>query len=170
MDHTPQNILIRPATASDLPAILGIANYIILNTTTNYNYDPETLGEREQWFRQKEAQGLPVIVAEIAGQTVGFSTYGSFRDRIGYRFTVEHSVYIHQDYHRLGIGRRLLERLIELAQEQGFHTMIAGIDTQNQGSVEFHRRMGFEQVAHFREVGFKFDQWLDLIFMQLWLS
>lgn len=170
MNNNTSSITIRPAQEADLPAILEIVNHIILTTTTYYSYDPETLEDRMDWFRKKQAARLPVIVAEYDGQAIGFGTYGSFRDRIGYRFTIEHSVYVHQNYHQMGIGRKLLDGLIQLAKKQGMHIMIAGIDSQNQGSVEFHRKMGFEPVAHFREVGFKFDQWLDLIFMQLWLE
>ena len=165
-----QNTLIRPAEETDIPTILDIVNHIILTTTANYSYEPESLAERMDWFLKKRAANMPVIVAELEGAAIGFGTYGPFRDKTGYRFTVEHSVYVHQDYHGRGIGRQLLEALIGMARQQGMHMMIAGIDTQNQGSVLFHQKLGFEQVAHFREVGFKFDQWLDLIFMQLCLG
>lgn len=160
---------IRPADAADLPAILEIVNHIILTTTTNYSYEPETLADRQAWFRTKQAAGMPVLVAESGGQCIGFGTYGPFRDKIGYRYTVEHSVYVQESYQKMGVGRQLLEALIVRARGQGMHIMIAGIDTQNRASFAFHERMGFTQVAHFREVGYKFDQWLDLIFMQLYL-
>lgn len=164
------DLQIRPAVPSDLPAILDIVNHSILNTTTNYSYEPETLADREAWFQLQQAGHFPVIVAEKAEKTVGFGTYGPFRNKIGYRFTVEHSVYVHEDHQKAGIGRSLLEELIRLARARGMHVMIAGVDTSNEGSFLFHQRMGFVQVAHFREVGFKFDRWLDLIFMQLYLQ
>jgi phosphinothricin acetyltransferase len=162
-----ENIRIRPAATADLPAILDIVNHIILTTTTNYSYEPETLQDRQQWLNTQQAGNWPVIVAESQGQVIGYGNYGPFRNKIGYRFTVEHSVYVHRDFHQRGIGRLLLEELIRLARAQGLHLMIAGIDTGNPGSFAFHQKMGFEQVAHFREVGYKFDRWLDLIFMQL---
>lgn len=158
---------VRPALTSDLPAILEIVNHIILTTTTNYRYEPETLADREAWYRQQQALQMPVIVAEAEGRILGYGSYGPFRNKIGYRYTVEHSVYVHRNYQKTGIGRMLLEELIRLAKSQAMHIMIAGIDTSNPGSFHFHQKMGFEQVAHFREVGFKFDRWLDLIFMQL---
>ena len=161
------NYHIRTAREADLPAILDIVNHIILTTTTNYSYEPETLNDRQRWLQQQQAGGWPVIIAEMNEQVIGYGTYGAFRNKIGYRYTVEHSVYIHQDFHQRGIGRALLEELIRLAKAQGLHIMIAGIDTENQGSVAFHEKMGFEKVAHFREVGYKFDRWLDLIFMQM---
>ncbi|PHN04740.1 GNAT family N-acetyltransferase [Flavilitoribacter nigricans] len=161
---------IRPAGPDDLPAILDIVNHIILTTTTNYSYEPESLADRQAWLTRQQAADMPVIVAERDGILVGFGSYGPFRNKIGYRFTVEHSVYVHRDHHHLGIGQKLLEELIRLARAQGMHIMIAGVDTQNQGSFLFHQKMGFEPVAHFREVGFKFGQWLDLMFLQLYLS
>lgn len=164
------SLKIRPAQTADLPAILEIVNHIILTSTTNYSYEPETLTDRQEWFNRQEATNMPVIVAEKGGQVIGYGSYGPFRNKIGYRFTVEHSVYVRPDHHKAGVGRRLLETLIQLAKDQGMHIMIAGIDTQNPGSFIFHQKMGFEQVAHFREVGYKFNQWLDLIFMQLKLN
>lgn len=164
------SIKIRVAKSEDLPAILQIVNHIILTTTTHYRYEPETAFERQEWFRKKQAAGMPVIVAEKAGEAIGFGTYGLFRDRMGYRFSVEHSVYVHRDHQKVGVGRKILSELIRLAKIQGMHTMIAGVDTQNQGSIEFHRKMGFVQVGHFREIGYKFDQWLDVVFLQLRLK
>lgn len=164
------SLKIRPAQTADLPAILEIVNHIILTSTTNYSYEPETLTDRQEWFNRQEATNMPVIVAEKGGQVIGYGSYGPFRNKIGYRFTVEHSVYVNPDHHKAGVGRLLLETLILLAKDQGLHIMIAGIDTQNPGSYIFHQKMGFVQVAHFREIGYKFDQWLDLIFMQLKLN
>jgi phosphinothricin acetyltransferase len=160
---------IRPATPADLPAILDIINHSILTSTANYRYEPETLHDRETWFWDHQETGMPVIVATGEGRTIGFGAYGKFRDKVGYRFTVEHSVYIAEEFRGMGVGRQLLAELIRLAKSHGMHTMIAGIDTENQDSIEFHRKFGFVEVAHFKEIGFKFGRWLDVVFMQLFL-
>ncbi|SFC92117.1 phosphinothricin acetyltransferase [Flexibacter flexilis DSM 6793] len=159
-------ITLRNATTSDLPVILSITNDAILHSTAHYAYEPQTLAVQTQWFEDKLAQNWPVIVAEADGKAVGFGTYGSFRVREGYRFTVEHSVYLQDDFQGRGIGQMLLLELVRLAKTQGFHTMIGVIDAANTGSCAFHARNGFEQVGHLRQVGYKFGQWLDLVLMQ----
>jgi phosphinothricin acetyltransferase len=158
---------IRVATELDIPAILEITNYEILNSTVLYEYEARSLDTQLQWFNDKMANGWPVLVAELNGAVVGFGTFGKFRERIAYRFSVEHSVYVHKDHRGKAIGNALMVELIRLAKAQGYHTMIAGIDSSNMGSVEFHRKFGFEAIGTFKEVGFKFDKWLNVVFMQL---
>lgn len=158
---------IRPATEADLGAILDLYNEAILNSTAVYQEKPHTLEMRQQWYADKQTAGFPVFVAEIYGIFAGFSTYGPFRNWPGYRFTVEHSVYVVSTFRRMNIGRRLVEALIEHARNAGMHIMIAGIDSSGEGSIALHRSLGFIEVAHFKEVGYKFGQWLDLKFMQL---
>ena len=158
---------IRVATELDIPAILEITNYEILNSTVLYEYEARSLDTQLQWFNDKMANGWPVLVAELNGAVVGFGTFGKFRERIAYRFSVEHSVYVHKDHRGKAIGNALMVELIRLAKAQGYHTMIAGIDSTNMGSVEFHRKFGFEVIGTFKEVGFKFDKWLNVVFMQL---
>src|SRR5262249_18534230 len=111
----------------------------------------------------------PVTVAVRGDEIVGFGSLGSFRTRIGYRFTVENTVYVRHDAHRSGVGRALLADLIARARAHGHRTIIAGISAEQAASVALHRAAGFTEVARIREVGFKFDQWLDVIFMQLML-
>ena len=96
--------------------------------------------------------------------------YSEFRFREAYKFTVEHSVYVHENFHGKGIGKLLLQELIALAQKQNLHTMIAVIDAENQGSVAFHEKFGFKTVGIIKESGYKFDRWLDSVFMQLILE
>ncbi len=160
---------IKEAGPEDLSVILGIMNEAILNTTAIYDYEVRTTAFVENWFQKKQEDQEPVIVCQVEGRTVGFGTYGRFRPRAAYQFSMEHSVYVHPDFQRRGIGSSLLAALIDLAQQQGYHTLIAGIDASNQASYDFHLRFGFVEVARFKEVGFKFDRWLDLIFMQLML-
>lgn len=166
-NQSKMDIRIRPATASDLPGILDIVNHSILHTTANYNYAPQTLADQQLWYDEKLQKEYPVLVADARGKVAGFSTYGKFRERTGYRFTVEHSVYVAEGFGGKGTGRRLLEELIQIAKNQGYHTMIGGIDAANSGSIAFHKKLGFEECGAIREAGFKFDRWLDLLFVQL---
>jgi L-amino acid N-acyltransferase len=163
-------VFIREANAGDVPAIAEIFNDAILNTTAVYFYEPVTELNRLDWFKAKRAEGWPVFVADDDGRTVGFSSYGPFRPSPGYLHSVEHSIYVHPERRGQGIGKLLIPPLIESAKARNIHTMIAGIDSANAASFRLHQHFGFEQVAHFKEVGFKFDRWLDLLFMQLWLN
>ena len=164
------NVIIRNATVEDLPQILEIVNHAILHTTSNYLYEVQTQENQLQWFEEKKSKQFPIIVADCNGTALGFGTYGTFREKIGYRFTVEHSVYVAPEFIGKGIGKKLLLALIVLAKEEGYHTMIGGIDAANTGSIDFHRKFGFVETGILKEVGFKFGKWLDLQFMQLILK
>ena len=164
------NIKLRPAISNDLEKILEIVNHSILHTTANYNYDVQTLEVQTKWFEDKNAKNLPIVVADLDGEVVGFGSYGQFREKIGYQYTVEHSVYVVDHVIGKGIGSQLLTELIRLAKEQGYHCMIGAIDADNAGSIAFHERFGFTAAGTIREVGYKFDHWLDLVFMQLLLK
>lgn len=162
-------LIIRKAAPADLPHILKIVNHAILHTTANYAYQAQSLEDQEKWWSDKQKKQFPVLVAEIENQVVGFATYGTFREKIGYQFTVEHSVYVAPDYIGKGIGSGLLTELIKQAKSDGYHTMIGGIDAQNHDSIRFHEKFGFAQVGLIKQAAFKFDRWLDLAFMQLML-
>ena len=164
------NLTIRPAKLEDLNKILEIVNHSILHTTANYNYDIQTLEVQTKWFEDKKTKNMPVIVADLNGEVVGFGSYGQFREKIGYQYTVEHSVYVIDNVIGKGIGSKLLTELIRLAKEQGFHVMIGAIDGDNKGSIAFHEKFGFTAIGTIREVGYKFNHWLDLVFMQLILT
>jgi L-amino acid N-acyltransferase YncA len=161
---------IRPARETDLPEILDIYNHVILNTTAVYAYDPHTLAMRKAWYDDKVRDGYPIFVAEEAGRVVGLSTYGPFRAWPAYKYTVENSVYVAADQRGKGIARLLMTPLIEAARAQNYHAIIASIDATNEASLRLHRSFGFEEVAHFREVGYKFGRWLDLKFLELLLA
>lgn len=160
---------IRTATESDVQAILDIKNYEIINSTAIYDYEPRTLEMQKEWFYKKKEEQMPVIVATAGHKILGFATYGIFRPKIAYRFSVEHSIYLSPEARGKGVGTLLLRELIQTAKNNGCHNMIAGLDASNAVSYAFHKKMGFVEVARFKEVGFKFDKWLDLIFMQLML-
>lgn len=160
---------IRDAGAADLPGLLAIYNEVIATSTAVYSYVPATLEDRTEWWRARVTMGYPVLVASDESGVLGFSTFGDFRTWPGYRFTVEHSVHVRADCRGQGVGKELVKALFPRATALGKHVMIAGVDAANQASIRFHERLGFEQTGHLREVGHKFDRWLDLVFLQRWI-
>jgi len=163
-------IKIRPYQAEDTQAILDIINYNILNSTALYDYNVRSYEQQKTILEDKIAKGFPVIVAELDGVVAGFGMYSEFRFREAYKYTVEHSVYVNNDFHGKGIGKILLQELIVLAKKQGLHTMVAVIDAENQSSVVFHEKFGFTTAGIIKDSGFKFDRWLHSVFMQLILE
>lgn len=159
--------IIRQAEEKDLLAILEITNYEILKGTALYHYKQKTLEEQKLWFENKLAAKRPVLVLEQNKVVVGFGTYDTFRPFEGFKFSVEHSLYIHKNFRGLGLGKLLLKALISEAKKDNLHIMIAGIDAENKASISLHYQLGFREVGRFPEVGFKFERWLDLVFMQL---
>ena len=160
-------INVRQANENDLPAMLEIYNDIILNTTAVWHSDPHTIEMRREWYAIKKEQGYPVFVAEENGKLTGFSTIGPFRPWAGYRFTVENSVYVAAGSRGQGIANLLMQPLIDAAQEMSLHAIVAGIEATNEASIALHNKFGFVEVAHFKEVGFKFNRWMDLKFLEL---
>lgn len=158
---------IRLATNEDLPGMLLIYNDIILNTTAVWHNDPHTLEMRQEWLATKQEQGYPVFVAVENDAIVGFSTIGPFRPWIGYRYTVENSIYVAAKSRGKGIAKLLMTPLIDASKELGLHAVVAGIEAENVASIKLHEQFGFEEVAHFKQVGFKFNRWMDLKFLEL---
>lgn len=169
IDDAESSVEVRPAEDADLPSILEIYNDAVLNTTAVYDYNVHTLQQRRQWFDARRQAGYPILVAALGGTIVGYSSLGPFRPFEAYKYTAENSVYISPSSRNKGIGRLLLEPLIELARQMGLHAIVAGIDADNDISIRLHRKLGFVEVAYFRQVGFKFGRWLDLRFMELLL-
>jgi len=161
---------VRAARQGDLGQILGIYNEVIRNSTAVYSEEEFTPSRGEQWFAAKADQGFPLIVAESNAEVVGFGTFGEFRAWPCYRYTVEHSLHVRADRRGQGIGRVLLEELLERAASMHKHVMIAGIDADNAVSIGLHRSLGFTQAGRFREVGFKFGRWLDLVVLEFRLA
>jgi L-amino acid N-acyltransferase len=161
---------IRLATDDDLPAILEIYNDVIIHTTAVFQYTIHTTEMRREWFETKKEQGFPVFVALDGPVITGFSTIGWFRAWQGYKYSVENSVYVDSKFRGRGIGKQLLEPLIGAARTLNMHTIVAGIEAANIESITLHEKFGFREVAHFKEVGFKFGRWLDLKFLQLVLD
>ncbi|MBU2062720.1 N-acetyltransferase family protein [Flavobacterium frigidarium] len=164
------DINLRNYQIEDTQAILDILNYNILHSTALYDYNVRTYEVQLAMLEDKVKKGFPIIIAEVNGAVAGFGMYGEFRFKEAYKFTVEHSVYVSNDFQGKGIGKLLLKELIAAAKEQGIHTMIAVIDSENQSSVDFHEKFGFETVGLIKESGWKFERWLHSVFMQLILK
>jgi len=158
------------ASRQDLPEILKIYNEVIRTSTAVYTEIEMTAERGAAWFDAKRSGGFPFIVAKDASGITGFGTFGEFRAPPCYRHSVEHSVHVRSDRRGQGIGRQLVIELMKQAAAMQKHVMIAGVDAANQASIRFHEQLGFEKSGHLREVGHKFDRWLDLVFLQRWIG
>lgn len=162
--------LVRQAVVADVQAITDIYNAAVVSTTASYDLAPVSLLSRELWFAEKQADGWPVLVAEVDGVVVGWSSFGPFRPKAGFQHTVEHSVYVAEGQQGRGLGRALLEPLIQECRRRGVHAMVAVLDAGNVGSLAFHGRLGFVEAGRLPQVGRKFDRWLDLVLSVLLLD
>ncbi len=148
-------------------AILDILNDAIVHSTALYDYAPRPFASMRPWFDVKIRGRYPVIgVVDDGGKLLGFASYGPFRPHAAYKYSVEHSVYVHPEHRGSGVGKALLSRLLVLATEQQYHVMIGGIDRSNAASIALHEKLGFEPAGVIRHAGFKFGRWLDLAFFQ----
>lgn len=163
------DVLIRRATVADLESINAIYNYYVLHSTCTYQTEPETAVDRRAWF-DRHGPKHPVLVAETAGEVLGWGSLSPFHARAAYRHTVEDSVYVRHDAHQRGLGSALLKDLIVRAQQIGHRTIIGGIDGEQTASIALHAKHGFVQVGHLQQAGFKFGRWLDVLYMQLMLA
>lgn len=161
---------LRLATQADLPAINDIYNYYIPRSTCTYQLELETMAARRAWFREHSPQKYPVLVAEVDGSIAGWGSLSKFRDRAAYDPTVEASIYIRHDFQRRGLGRLILIDLIERAKAAGFHSVIGGASADQTASIALQESLGFKKVANLVEVGYKFGQWLDVVYLQLMLG
>ena len=158
---------LRDATQNDLPAIMDIYNDAVLNTTAIWNDVLVDLENRTEWFNARKDRGFPVIVAIKDGAVVGYASYGDWRAFDGYRHTREHSIYVHKDGRGAGIGKQLMQALIEHAKGNDVHVLIGAIEAENTASIRLHESLGFRVAGRFSEVGTKFGRWLDLTCMEL---
>ncbi|MEK7951318.1 GNAT family N-acetyltransferase [Luteolibacter soli] len=160
--------LIDCSEAEHATAILEILNEAILHSTALYDYVPRAPEAMVSWFATKRAHGFPVVGAvDAAGRLLGFASWGTFRAFPAYKYTVEHSVYVHADARGRGLGKALLLELIRRAREAQLHVLVGCIDAANTASIQLHQRLGFTHSGTFPQVGFKFGQWLDVAFYQL---
>ena len=163
------DVVVRLAALDDAEAIQRIYNHEVEHTTHTFDLVPRTLEEQQAWLQDRSG-ALGVLVAEIDGQVVGFSSLSEYRPRAAYRTSVESSVYVNETMRGRGVGRRLLHDLVDLAKASGFHTMVARIAGEHEASVKLHESVGFATVGTEREVGRKFGSWLNVVVMQRMLA
>jgi L-amino acid N-acyltransferase YncA len=164
-----RRVILRPANTADGEAIAVILNALLATTAIEWTDTPHTADSILEWLSEHET----VLVAEEGAEVIGVAAFGWFRDvirRPGYRFTVENTVHVREDRWGSGVGRELMEALIDEARRGGKHTMVAAVDGANEASIGFHQRLGFVEVARMPEIGAKFGRWQDLILLQLHLD
>jgi phosphinothricin acetyltransferase len=162
-------LIIRDATELDAPTITDLYNASIPGTTITWTEEIDSYEQRASWLEYQRNHKFPVLVADDSGNVVGFASYGFFRGEgkwPGYRLTAEHSIHVQEGYWRRGVGRALMEGLVERAKLAGIHVLVAAIDGDNDVSINFHARLGFVEVARMPQIGHKFGRWLDLVLMQ----
>jgi phosphinothricin acetyltransferase len=162
-------MVIRDAQVADLSAILELVNAFLPTTTTEWTDTPYSLEDRRTWLAKHQQAGHPVLVADIDGAIAGFAAYGDFRDSQkwpGYRFVVEHTIHVGERHWGTGVGRALIEALVQRAAAAGKRVMVAAIDGENAGSIRFHERCGFVEVGRMPDIGFKLGRWLTLVLLQ----
>lgn len=169
--RSPSTCSVRPATADDAAAIAGIYNHEVLTSVATFDLVPRSLAEQRAWLAARSGVFTALVAVDDAtGEVVGFGSLSPYKERPAYNTTVEDSVYVHRDHARRGIGRLLLGSLLTVARESGFHTVIARIEATGTASRELHAACGFELVGIEREVGRKFNRWLDVAVMQCLLE
>jgi L-amino acid N-acyltransferase len=162
-----QHTLVQCTHERHTAAILDIFNEAIVNSTALYDYEPRKPQNMDVWFAAKTAGNFPVIgIEDAAGTLLAFGSFGTFRAWPAYKYTAEHSVYVHKDHRGHGLGQRVMQALIEAAQQRNLHALVGAIDASNAGSIALHTRLGFKLVGTLPQVGFKFGRWLDLVFYQ----
>lgn len=159
-------ISLRSAQTSDAEAIAAIYNYEVEHSTATFDLVPRSIEAQREWLAARSGAFTAIVAEDGQVGVIGFAALSTYRDRAGYRTTVENSVYVHRSHQRRGVGRLLLGNLLDLARDSGFHTVVARIDSQSQGSIALHRSLGFVEVGVEREIGRKFGRWLDSVIMQ----
>lgn len=161
------SLTVRPATGEDAFAISDIYNYYVSRSTATFESSEQTVGERLLWLREHESERHPVLVAELPDGTIcGWASTSRYRSHCAYNLTVEASWYVHHEHQRKGIGKALVKELLVQSQKAGHHCMVALMCGENESSVKLARDMGFEVAGTLKEVGRKFNRWLDVVIMQ----
>ena len=160
------SVVVRIAEKSDAESIADIYNFEVANSTATFDLVPRSIEVQRDWIAARSGAFSAIVAQEFGAGVIGFAALSTYRDRAGYRTTVENSVYVHKDHQRKGVGRLLLGSLIDIARDSGFHTVVARIDSQSHGSIALHHSLGFVEVGVEREIGRKFGRWLDSVIMQ----
>ena len=163
------NIIIRPATPADITDINVIFNYYVAHSTCVWTTKPCSEVERKAWY-EEHGESKPILIAVYGGSVVGWGALSSFRNAYTTAGTLEDSIYVHHDFLRQGIGSRLLAELIDATRRRGLRSILANISADQKPSIRLHKKFGFKKVAHLRQVGQKFNQWFDAIYLQLLLA
>ncbi|MFB9151393.1 GNAT family N-acetyltransferase [Roseovarius ramblicola] len=153
-------MILRTASAADIPAIMGIWNPLIRDTAVTFTTEEKT---QEGLATEIDSRGPAFIVAEEAGTVLGFASFGPFRSGPGYRHTAEHTVILADGARGRGTGRALMVRLEEAARARGIHSLIGAVSGENAGAIAFHEAIGFARSGVLPGVGQKFDRWMDLV-------
>lgn len=160
-------IMIRLATAADASAIAEIYNREVTETTATFDLVPRTVDAQREWLAARSGAFAAIVAVDrLTRRVVGFASLSPYKERAAYRTTVENSIYVHRDFGGRGVGRQLLTHLVGVARESGFHSVIARIEASSEVSRALHARCGFELVGIERQVGRKFNRWLDVAVMQ----
>ena len=162
---------IKTCGEAQLPEMLEMFNEAIVNTTSVYDYQLRTMDFMTEWYQAKIKGKYPLIgLFNNQDELLGFGTYGPFRSRPAYKYSVEHSIYVRHDMRGKGYGKILLNEIIQRATQDDYHVLVGGIDSANEISIRFHEKMGFFHAGTIKHAGYKFGKWLDLSFYQLILK
>jgi L-amino acid N-acyltransferase YncA len=165
-----QTLTLRTAEARDAEAIAEIYNHEVTHGVSTFDLTLRSVEEQRAWISARSGAFSVIVADDTLLGVVGFAALSTYRDRAGYRTTVENSIYVRRDQHRRGIGKLLLARLLEVARDSGFHTVIARIESTSVGSLALHESLGFTLVGTERQIGRKHGRWLDSAIMQKMLS
>jgi L-amino acid N-acyltransferase YncA len=158
--------LICDATEADAAAVAAIYAHHVLHGTATYDIDPPSAEQTQAKIRRITAPGWPFIVAELDGEVAGYAYATQFRDRAAYRFACEDSIYVAHERLGRGVGKALLRSLLDRSAAYGFRTMVAVVGGAEPASIALHAALGFAEVGRLKAVGFKFERWLDSVYMQ----
>ncbi len=156
---------IEKANESHLKEINEITNYSIINTNFNFNFEPKTLEETKKWYNEHIEKDFPIIVCILNDEVVGWASLSTFRDYRGYDKTVEVSLYVKNNYKRMGIGSLLLENIEKEAKAKKFHAVVSAITGGNDASINLHKKFGYEVKCVFEQIGYKNNTFLDVVFL-----
>ena len=166
LPSTTTTVIVRKAEKTDLSAIRQIYNHYVANSTATFDTDLQTEEQRNQWWEDHVANGLPVLVAEREDRVIGWGSWSFYHTRCAYRQTVEPSLYIAREHLGGRLGRKLMEALIESAEERGYHSAVVLVCSENTASLRLLDEFNFQLVGTLKEVGRKFDRWLDVTIVQ----
>jgi phosphinothricin acetyltransferase len=166
VSSSDREIVIRPATAADAGAVADVYNHYVRETWVTFEEEEVPASEMARRIEEVGSASLPWLIAEREARIVGYAYAGRWHKRSAYRFSVEITVYVGVGHERSGVGSRLYDRLIPMLRARGVRAVMAGIALPNEPSVALHERFGFSKVAHFKDVGFKLDRWIDVGYWQ----